>query len=225
MQTYETFERKTITPQYMKSIIIGGCSFSQRQGYDNSRWIPYGDTMISDFPHMKIHNVAKSSNSNASIMKQMIEHIETNDNTFDFAIVQLSAFGRAMVKEEDVIQKLIETNQHHLLPETEYFIGKQYGLDSILSIIALKNYLENKGIKYKMFWGWKQVMDDTYDNLLKGLYNENFWLYGEHGGMSEWILDNVGDDGLLECGHPSTKGHQHFYKNIILKWINTNTLI
>ena len=38
-------------------------------------------------------------------------------------------------------------------------------------------------------------------------------------GMSEWILDNVGSDGLLECSHPSTKGHQHFYKNIISDWI------
>ena len=92
-------------------------------------------------------------------------------------------------------------------------------MDSILSIIALKNYLENKGIKYKMFWGWRQVMDDKYDTILKSLYNENFWLYGKHGGMSEWILDNVGSDGLLECSHPSTKGHQHFYKNIISDWI------
>lgn len=203
----------------MKSIIIGGCSFSQRQGYENSRWIPYGDIMESKLTNMKIHNIAKSSNSNASIMKQMIEHIETNDNTFDFAIVQLSAFGRAMLKEEDAVETLVKTRQTHLLPEIENYIGKQYALDSILSIIALKNYLENKGIKYKMFWGWRQVMDDKYDTILKSLYNENFWLYGEHGGMSEWILDNVGDDGLLECSHPSTKGHQHFYKNIISDWI------
>ena len=203
----------------MKSIIIGGCSFSQRQGYENSRWIPYGDIMESELPHIKIHNVAMSSNSNASIMKQMIEHIETNDNTFDFAIVQLSAFGRAMLKEEDAVETLVKTRQTHLLPEIENYIGKQYALDSILSIIALKNYLENKGIKYKMFWGWRQVMDDKYDTILKSLYNENFWLYGEHGGRSEWILDNVGDDGLLECSHPSTKGHQHFYKNIISDWI------
>ena len=205
----------------MKNIIIGGCSFSQRQGYEDSRWIPYSDTMISELPHMRIHNVAKSSNSNASIMKQIIEHIETNEITFDFAIVQLSAFGRAMAKEEDVIEKLIETNQYHLLPETEYFIGKQYGLDSILSIIALKNYLENKGIKYKMFWGWRQVMDDTYDKLLESLYDENFWLYGEHGGMSEYLIDKIGNDALLECSHPSSKGHKYFYENIISKWINT----
>ena len=124
-----------------------------------------------------------------------------------------------MLKEEDAVETLVKTNQTHLLPEIENYIGKEYALDSILSIIALKNYLENKGIKYKMFWGWKQVMDDKYDILLKSLYNENFWLYGEHGGMSEWILDNVGSDGLLGCGHPSTKGHQHFYKNIISDWI------
>ena len=83
-----------------------------------TRWIPYGDSYdIRLSSYQKFIMLPKSSNSNASIMKQMIEHIETNDNTFDFAIVQLSTFGRAMVKEEDVIQKLIETNQHHLLPK------------------------------------------------------------------------------------------------------------
>ena len=205
----------------MKEIIIGGCSFSQRQGYEDSRWIPYGDIMESELPHIKIHNVAMSSNSNASIMKQIINNIETPNQIgeIDLAIIQLSAFGRAYASEEDIIQELVDSNQAHLLPDLEQYIGKQYAEDSILSAIAIKNYLENKGIKYKMFWGWKQVMDNKYDILLKSLYNENFWLYGEHGGMSEWILDNVGSDGLLGCGHPSTKGHQHFYKNIISDWI------
>lgn len=203
----------------MRNIIIGGCSFSETQGLPHSRWIPYGDIMESNLPHIKIRNIAKSSNSNVSIMKQVIEYIETNNNTFDLAIIQLSAFGRAMLKEEDAVETLVKTRQTHLLPEIENYIGKQYALDSILSIIALKNYLENKGIKYKMFWGWKQVMDNTYDKLLESLYDENFWLYGEHGGMSEYLIDKIGNDALLECSHPSSKGHKYFYENVISEWV------
>ena len=70
----------------MRNIIIGGCSFSETQGLPHSRWIPYGDIMESNLPHIKIRNIAKSSNSNASIMKQVIEYIETNNNTFDLHI-------------------------------------------------------------------------------------------------------------------------------------------
>ena len=54
--------------------------------------------------------------------------------------------------------------------------------------------------------------------FINKIYDSDWWIWGEHGGMSEFINEEIGKSAFAtDRKHPSTKGHKLFYDKIIKK--------
>lgn len=222
---------------------INGCSFSETQYQKDGRWKPWSDYLIDDYSkHGEIFNNAVSSNGQGKILDSTIQSIETYPfgvgKNVEFAIIQFSAVSRGYSNNYDgLIKKVIQNkNYHSLIHEHEYLldgedtvtnflneVDKKFYISSLVKILAIKNYFENKNIPYLFFWGWQQITDNLENDeiiqiLLQKIYEGNWWKFGKHGGMSEWGIDKFGKKLAIlpEDFHPTTLVHKTFYKEIIL---------
>lgn len=225
----------------MKNILIGGCSFSQSykiRGGGNHPWVPYTDLLEINHPQTTFKNTARESAGNAEIAENIV-HNTIKDN-YDFVIVQWSAIGRGYaLNESEWIERLIETDSLDRLHRISEYVdnGLDYGRTSnshfenmvsfshyksaLLNIKMTQTFLESKNIPYIFFWGLGQLNDKIYkqhSKLIDSIYEANWWYPSQKfKGMQQYILSEMGEDeGLAGDGlHPSTKGHELFYNNII----------
>jgi hypothetical protein len=222
-------------------IFVNGCSFSQSQGisHKNTLWKPWTDFLVEE-NQISVVNCAQSSQGQGRIVDSTINGIINQIVPIDYVIIQWSAVGRGMVSNQsDYINHLLKSGQPELLPfEDEYFnkdlpldvvtdfanqIDYFYYKNTLTKIISLKSYLENNNIPYLFFWGWQQITDEMTNSskelkkLLNVAYDGNWWLYGNHGGLSEYAIDMLGEDNAIIPNdfHPTTKSHELFYHNII----------
>lgn len=235
----------------MKKILIGGCSFSQYQGSPTPsykpKWKPWTDFLLDEFGEkFKIINRAQSSFGQGMIAQSIIEELIRYNFEVDYVIVQWSAVGRSYgLNKKDFIDRVVQNGELQFTPYMEEYVtdkslGEVTGSNpllnvinetashfytaSLMKILMLKSLLEYKKLPYLMFWGWKQITPEIeYENkkLIELIYDERFWRFGEHGGMNEYIVSNLGKEvGLVGKGdfHPSTKGQELFYNDIVKQW-------
>lgn len=225
----------------MKNILIGGCSFSEtyldRKGSPNHPWIPYTDLLKANHPKTTFKNTARESSGNAEIAENIVEQVINND--YDFVIAQWSAIGRGYAtNESEWIDKLLQSNSIDRLHRINNYVNTglaegatsngftnivsfSHYKSSLLNIKMTQTFLESKNIPYIFFWGWKQLNDEIYEQhpkLIDSIYEANWWYPSQKfEGMQQYILSQMSEDeGLAGDGlHPSTKGHELFYNNII----------
>lgn len=226
----------------MKNILIAGCSFSfSQKNQKNRKWKPYSD-MIEDNFDVTIRNEAKSSFGQSRIVDSVISSIELEEFLPDFVIIQLSAFSRGYsINQEEFIKRIIHDKSFDLSTSDEDLINqeikdrvsysfdiieKSYYINSFSRTLLLKNYLQNKKIPYMMFHGWQQIDEKSewasvWENKI---YDTNFWRHNNFGGLSEFVVDNIGELNAIVPNdfHPSTKGHRFFYEKIIYPLLKEN---
>jgi len=229
----------------MKKILIGGCSFSQYQHQSDSYpWLAWTDFLKKEYENQyTIINRAKSSFGQSKIVESLIEELIKNNFEIDYVIIQWSAISRAYAQiESEFLDKILKQDELEFIaysndyvrlsskPNTEITtitntISSNFYTASLNQIFLMKSLLNLKKIPYKMFWGWEQISDNLeleFSPIINQIYDENFWRYDKHGGMSEIILDNIGHiDGFNHNDlHPSTKGQEFFYNTIIKDILN-----
>lgn len=229
----------------MKKVLIGGCSFSQYQHSNKySPWLAWTDFAKTEFENKyQIINRAKSSYGQSKIVESVLEELFNHNFEIDYVIIQWSAISRAYSgNESQFLNKLIDQNELEFIaysndyvrlstkPNTEITtisntISLNFYTASLNQIFLMKSLLNLKNIPYKMFWGWEQITNDLefeFSPIINQIYDDNFWRYDKHGGMSEIIMDNIGHtDGFNGNDfHPSTKGQEFFYNTIIKDILN-----
>lgn len=207
-----------------KTILIGGCSFSQYQGPPDEnykpKWKPWTDLLMEEFEEkFKIINRAQSSFGQGMIAQTIIEELIRYDFKVDYVVVQWSAVGRSYgMNKKDFIDRVVQNGELQFAPHLEeYVTGKSAGevtgynplMDiinetsshfysaSLIKMLMLKSLLEHKNIPYTMFWGWQQITPEiAYENkkLIDLIYDDNFWRFNEHGGMNEYIVSHLGKE-------------------------------
>ena len=213
----------------MKKILIGGCSFTEKK-HGRGEWKPWSDLFSEE---LYIRNVAQSSYGQGMISKSIVNEIEVSKFKPDFVIIQWSSIQRGYSTNlKEFFSSVVKNKETAFLThDYEYLneeskmspqhIEDEFILASFTHILLTKNYLESKNIPYLMFWGWNQFnnVNKKLSNLfINKIYDSDWWIYGEHGGMSEFINEEIGKSALATDGkHPSTKGHKLFYDKIIKK--------
>lgn len=224
-----------------KKVLISGCSFSEKKHFQNSIYFPWSDFFQRDF-HQKycdVFNVAKSSYGQSMIVESLLKELIIHNFEVDYVFVQWSAIGRLYASnQKEFIETMIKQNELKFISHQHEYISKlnpntltgvtdlfdtiddYLYTSSLLQILLMKNVLENHNIPYTMFWGWEQITNDIYEKnelLFSKIYDENFWRFGNHGGMSEYIIDTIGKTkGILPKDfHPTTMGQEKFYEDII----------
>lgn len=226
----------------MKKILIGGCSFSQSTGFptktNNAKWVSWTNFLERDFSESyKIINKAQSSFGQSKIVESLLEELLKFNFDVDYVFIQWSAVGRAYsTNERDFFNRMITQWEVPFSPHChEYIVNEDkegwitnltnqisdsFYTASLNQIFLLKSLLDSKQISYTMFWGWQQLNDDIVSknkNVVDKIYDERFWRWKDNGGMSEYIIDNIGkENGIIPTDfHPTTKGHEFFYNTII----------
>jgi len=231
----------------MKKLLIGGCSFSQHNGEQG--WTAWTDFLRDNHQdQIQVINRAQGSFGQSRIVESLLEELIKQNYEIDYCIIQWSAVGRAYsLTEKDFFERLITQYEVPFSPHRhEYMmtgdkegwitdltkeIEESFYRASLTQMILMKNLLENKGIPYTMFWGWEQItprIQNRAKDLLSQLYDDTFWRFNEQGGMLEWIVDKLGEKNSYAAPddfHPSTKGHQLFYNEIVKDILYKNTLI
>jgi len=232
----------------MKKIIIGGCSFSESQIGNESEWVPWSDLFYKNYSKkFDIINVAKSSFGQSLIVESITNELIKNNFDVDYVIIQWSAVSRSyFLNENEIVKSIIQddetaqfaSNLHEysmfeknkrgatdIMHQVDYSFYKT----SLTKIFLLKSLLDLKKIPYTMFWGWEQInseIEKEFKSLINLIYDENFWRFKKHGGMSELILNTMSERiGLADDdNHPSSIGQKFFYdeiiKNIIIEKIS-----
>ena len=203
------------------------------------------DTMNFNPPFLLLTR-AVSSSGNSKIVDSVLETTvgnplskEDNEIKPKYVIVQWSAVGRGYANNEtDFTKKIIDFEDYNLFnyeeemvsEELEYgavtdrlnHVSLRYYQYSLHKILLLKNYLENNNIPYLFFWGWQQLTNEliqeyNLSKLVDLIYDGNWWKFGEHGGMSEYVIDKLGENKAIIPNdfHPTTEAHKYFYENII----------
>jgi len=223
------------------NILVGGCSFSEPRLNNEIGWV---DLLKN---HVNITNLSKGGNGQSLIVNSIINELLNKDFKYDFVIVQLSAFGRGLAKnEKEFYESVIKQNLFHYLPHYHEYVDNNIekgnvssvnsNLDnsfvnnSLVLIYLLKNLLDIKNIKYKMFWGWEQLNEEYYHlnkNIIDTIYDNNFWRYGKHGGFKEWSIDKLGNKKALHHDklHPSQAAHKLFYKFVLEEFLNKKEIV
>ena len=226
-----------------KTILIGGCSFSESQKKYNhtsfdpkKNWYPWTDLMDDEFgKNNNIINLARGSAGQSTIVSLLTKKLLELNFNVDLVIVQWSSTHRLFgEKEEDLIEN-INHQGFELLSQKgidvftkEYYekltqLGYDISYNSLLQIYLFKNLLESKNIKYKFFWGWSQsdVKTDKYSNLIDDIYDDNFLRFKSldgtnHGGMHDYANQVLGEENTeVNDGHPNSESHKVFYNDII----------
>jgi hypothetical protein len=110
---------------------------------------------------------------NTELKDKIIEYVEEqnkHNGNIDLLLIQWSAFSRCYgTSFDEVIQHHGEQMEKYYLKDWEHSDGKRPGeihLDvlsyditksNLESILELQVYLQNKGIEYKMWFGWNQI--------------------------------------------------------------------
>lgn len=226
----------------MKKILIGGCSFSQNTGFPTRecipKWTSWTDFLDREYnKSYTIINRAQSSFGQSRIVETLLEELLKFNFNIDYIFVQWSAVGRAYsTNERDFFNRMVVQSEVPFSPhQHEYIlnndkegwitnvanqISDSFYTASLNHIFLLKSLLDSKNIPYTMFWGWEQLNNNTITknkNLIDKIYDEKFWRWKNKGGMSEYIIDNIGEDtGIIKNDfHPTTKGQEFFYNTII----------
>lgn len=221
----------------MKKVLIGGCSFSQHNG--GQGWTSWTDFLRDNHQDkIEVINKAQGSFGQSRIVESLLEELIKQNFQIDYCIIQWSAVGRAYsTTEKDFFERLITQYEIPFSPHRhEYMmtgdkegwvtdltkeIEESFYKASLTQMILMKNLLENHNIPYTMFWGWEQItpiMESNTQDLINQIYNENFWRFNQNGGMLEWIVDKIGTKNAhvsMDDFHPSTKGHELFYQEVI----------
>lgn len=222
-----------------KTILIGGCSFSQTQNWPkvikSDGWIPWTDLFKREYGSFyNIVNTAKSSFGQSKIVESILKELIARNFNVDFVIIQWSAVGRAYAVNHKDLDLDFITNQHEYVLGTDKLgwttdalnqIDYSFYINSLNQIYLLKTLLKEKNIPFKMFWGWQQITDtiEGITPLLDLIYDDDFWRWETHGGMREYIVSKLGEeDGCGGPGlHPTTNGQKYFYNTIIKNFINS----
>ena len=114
-------------------------------------------------------------------------------------------------------------------------------------IASLQWYCKLNDIPLFCFWGWEEanVVEDSFNKeVVKASYDlvdwNNFWFYGNNGGMAEWMMahghhGNLSEDNINDpprgwkvdpytgenrmIGHPTPQAHKDFCDQIIIPWV------
>ena len=234
----------------MKTILIGGCSFSQKM-YHNAEqkldvpWESWTDMLEEQHGQIKLHNTAKSSYSNQQIAKVVTEKLINIDFKVDHVFVQWSAIGRGYSQnEQHFFEKVVQQGEWKFAPYIEQYIhpeemdgfctsltnqvSDEYYSYSLTQMILLKSFLEIHNIPYTFWWGWEQIdatIESKFPNLISKAYDGNWWMPKQHYSMGSLIEDKFGEDGFLpEDMHPNTQGQKYFYDNVINPIVNEKIL-
>lgn len=226
-----------------KTILIGGCSYSESQkkynhtSFDpNKDWIPWTDLMDDEFgKNNNIINVARGSAGQSTIVSLLTKKLLELNFNVDLVIVQWSSTHRLFAEKEEDLVEQINGQGLELLSQKgidiftkEYYeklseLGYDISYNSLLQIYLFKNLLESKNLKYKFFWGWSQfgIKTDKYSNLIDNIYDDNFLRFKtldgtNHGGMQDYVNQIIGQENTkVEDGHPNSESHKVFYNDII----------
>lgn len=227
----------------MKKLLIGGCSFSEFRGLEQNinapnTWISWSDFLNRDFKdNVQVVNRAQSSFGQSKIVESVTDELIKQNFKVDYVIIQWSAVGRAYsLNQQDFFERITKQWEVPFSPHVhEYMLsGDKEGwttnllneidysfyIASLTQIVLMKNLLENHNIPYTMFWGWGQIttnIEHKVKHLLDKIYDDNFWLFETNGGMSEYIINKIGEDkGIIPNNfHPTTEGQKLFYDTII----------
>lgn len=223
----------------MKNILIGGCSFScSQKGMVEPLWTPWTDILYDNYNEkVNIINTSHTSLGQSKITEKILNELINYDYDVDFVIIQWSAIGRSYSTSiNEFYERILIEKQIGLLPYLEEYmlnsetrdwvtnkfniIDKSFYLHSLSQIYLIKSLLDSKKIPYMMFWGWEQInseIKNEYVKIFDYLYDENFWLHNENGGMVEFCQDNLMDTQITIPNdfHPTTESHIFFYEQII----------
>ena len=207
----------------------------------------FQDDSLNFFPNIIPINRAVKSSGNSKIVDSILENtignpLDTPDknHNIEYVIVQWSAVGRGYSNNEsDFAKRIIEWENYNLFNYEEELVSREleygqvtdrlnhvsyrYYQYSLHKILLLKNYLENNNIPYLFFWGWQQLTDElikeyNLSKLVDLIYDGNWWRYDTHGGLSEYVIDKLGNSSDVikpNDFHPTTKAHKYFYENIM----------
>lgn len=224
-------------------IILAGCSFTWSQkNQDKSMWKPWSDYLHDDFSNesLDIHNVGRSSAGQLLISENIIKQVLGHLGDTKMVIIQWSAIGRGYFnKDMDYFGQLstaLNNNEIHTLIDDREFINRnelkegnvtniinqvsdKFYESSLIRIYLTHQFLKSKNIPYISFWGWEQITEkqNKLSNLIDLVHDDNFWTYGNYGGLSEYSISKLGFDKsiLPNDFHPTSEAHFLFYKNII----------
>tara|TARA_Y100000592_G_scaffold52630_1_gene83140 strand:+ start:5336 stop:6016 length:681 start_codon:yes stop_codon:yes gene_type:complete len=207
-------------------ILVSGCSFSESQpGYDSNdkkQWKPWSDFLSDEFV---VKNVAKGSMGNFGISKSIVKEILGGYQP-DLVIIQWSGIARRFTKKDsDLVIEVLKTPSKSLeLVGLDLFsqdtIDKysediMYG--SLQEILLVQEFLEKRKIPYLCFWGWQEVTYYYGAKTANLFYNDNWFLLNDNNlGFREYTISNLGEDNILDCGHPNTDAHKLLYEKEIL---------
>ena len=226
-----------------KTILIGGCSFSESQkkynhiSFDqNKNWYPWTDLLDDEFgKYNNIINLARGSAGQSTIVSLLTKKLFELDFKVDKVIVQWSSHYRMFGEKEENLLENIHSQGIELLSQKgidvftdEYYdklnqLGYDIVFNSLLQIFLFQNLLKSKGIDYTFFWGWTENTIDLsqYSFLLSEIYDSNFLRYKStsgklDGGMHDYANQVLGEENTeVEDGHPNSEAHKVFYNHVI----------
>ena len=228
-----------------KKLLIGGCSFSEPK-HGHGPWHPWTDQFVKEYKdEWDVTNTSQGSIGNAIITQNIVDNILKGDRP-DLVIVQWSAIGRAYSHNEtDFIGRLLkEKNALQFAPHMGEYISQDdragwvtnmvdtisdnFYQSSLVSMIGLQSFLNEKQIPYIFFWGWCQFNDDLrtkFRYYLDLLYNERWW--NPNGSMSSFIQRKYGKKGIMGGGdfHPNNLGQRHFYEKAVKAMFEDDRLL
>lgn len=226
-----------------KTILIGGCSYSESNKepnkprpfdyshYDSTTvWYPWTDMLDDEYgDDNNIINVARGSAGQSTIVSLVSKKLFELNFNVDLLLVQWSSPVRVFAEKESDLLESINQQGIDLLSHKgidiftdEYYIklakiGDDVIFNSLLQIYLFKSLLDLHDINYKFFWGWNQNIDyKKYKFVIDKIYDNKFIMMDKGGSMHEYANSIFGENNTKVLdGHPNTKSHKLFYKDII----------
>ena len=229
----------------MKKLLIGGCSFSEPK-HGHGPWHPWTDQLVKEYSdEWEVSNTAQGSIGNALISQKIIDHILRYDKP-DLVIIQWSAIGRAyshnetdfigrLLKEKDALQfaphsgeYISQDDRSGWVTDVINTISENFYQSSLVSMIGLQSFLNERQIPYIMFWGWCQFNDELkrkFEPYLRLLHNKRWW--NPTGSMSSFVQEKYGKKAIMGGGdfHPNNLGQRYFYEKAVKPWFKDDRLL
>ena len=229
----------------MKKLLIGGCSFSEPK-HGHGPWHPWTDQFAKECSdEWEVSNTAQGSIGNALISQKIIDHILRYDKP-DLVIIQWSAIGRAyshnetdfigrLLKEKDALQfaphsgeYISQDDRSGWVTDVINTISENFYQSSLVSMIGLQSFLNERQIPYIMFWGWCQFNDELkrkFEPYLRLLHNKRWW--NPTGSMSSFVQEKYGKKAIMGGGdfHPNNLGQRYFYEKAVKPWFEDDRLL
>lgn len=224
-------------------IILAGCSFTESaRGQGPNKWIPWSDFLYYDFfsDKLDVLNIGQSSAGQLLISEKIVKAVLNPNRDIKLVVIQWSAVGRGYhEKDSDYLSRFIHAmnnkEPHTLIDSSEFInvknlnngevtsivnqVSNKFYESSLIRIYLTHQFLKNNNIPYISFWGWQQITDNQNElsDLIKRVHDENFWTFGNYGGLNEYCIDKIGEKRAIVPGdfHPTTEAHTLFYKEVI----------